>query len=47
MSKKHLNRYVGEFADRHNVRSNDAIDQMGSIVRNMEGRQLPYKKLTQ
>ena len=46
MSKKHLNHYVGEFSGRHNVKSNDTIDQMGSIVRNMDGKQLPHKELT-
>lgn len=45
MSRKHLNRYVGEFSGRHNIRSNDTIDQMGWIVRNMDGKQLPYKEL--
>jgi len=45
MSRKHLHRYVGEFSGRHNIRSNDTIDQMGWIVRNMDGKQLPYKEL--
>jgi len=45
MSRKHLHRYVGEFSGRHNIRSNGTIDQMGWIVRNMDGKQLPYKEL--
>jgi len=46
MSKKHLNRYVNEFAGRHNTRSNDTIDQLEKMVVNMEGKTLPYKELT-
>lgn len=45
MSPKHLNRYVNEFAGRHNDREFDTIDQMGRIVNRMDGKQLPYKKL--
>ena len=33
MSPKHLDRYVGEFAGRHNDRSSNTIDQMVHIVR--------------
>ena len=29
---KHLQRYVGEFADRHNIRDRDTLDQMVSVV---------------
>ncbi len=45
MSKKHLHRYVNEFAGRHNIRPNDTIDQMQWIVKNMDGKTLPYKEL--
>ena len=45
ISHKHLDRYVTEFAGRHNTRSQDTIDQMKSIVRGMVGKQLTYKKL--
>ena len=46
MSVKHLNRYVGEFAVRHNIRENDTIDQMGFMANNMEHKRLKYKELT-
>ncbi len=46
ISVKHLGRYVDEFAGRHNSLSKDTIDQMANVVRNMDGKQLPYKKLT-
>ncbi len=45
MSKKHLHRYVNEFAGRHNIRPNDTIDQMQWIVKNMDSKTLPYKEL--
>ena len=41
MSPKHLNRYVAEFTERHNIRDLDTIDQMGG----MEGKRLTYKAL--
>ena len=42
---KHLERYVDEFAGQHNSRPKDTIDQISSIVRNMDGKKLPYKEL--
>ena len=45
MSEKHLGRYVGEFAGRHNARPADTIDQMSAIVRNMTGKRLRYREL--
>ena len=45
ISPKHLNRYVHEFAGKHNIRCNDTLDQMASIVRGMEGKHLDYKGL--
>ena len=45
MSPKHLDRYVGEFMYRHNVRQSDTKDQMGDVVRNMIGKRLKYKHL--
>ena len=46
MSPKHLDRYVGEFTGRHNVREYDTIDQMVAIVRGMAGQRLRYQDLT-
>ena len=45
MSVKHLNRYVHEFAGRHNDRSFDTIEQMQRIVRGMVGKRLRYNDL--
>ena len=45
MSKKHLNRYVSEFAGRQNIRRKNTIDQMVSVVENMEGKRLRYQDL--
>ncbi len=45
MSPKHLNRYVGEFAGRHNDRGRDTISQMQAIARGMGGKRLRYQDL--
>ena len=45
MSPKHLDRYVQEFAGRHNVRNRDTIEQMKSVRNGMEHRRLTYKAL--
>ena len=45
MSPKHLQRYVSEFAARHNVRDADTIDQMTAVARGMAGKSLPYETL--
>ena len=45
MSAKHLDRYVNEFAGRHNARSEDTLDQMAGIAGRMGGRRLPYADL--
>ena len=37
MSKKHLGRYVTEYVGRHNLRPSDTVDQMGAMVRGMDG----------
>ena len=45
MSPKHLNRYVTEFAARHNDREFNTIDQMEEIMFGMEGKRLRYQDL--
>ena len=45
MSEKHLGRYVGEFAGRHNDRDTDTIDQISAIARGMAGKRLRYRDL--
>jgi transposase-like protein len=45
MSKKHLHRYVNEFAGRHNSRSMDTRHQMADAVRCASGKRLRYKDL--
>ena len=45
LSAKHLQRYVQEFAGRHNVRESDTIDQMGAVVAGMIGKRLCYRDL--
>ncbi len=45
MSKKHLGRYVEEFAGRHNLRELDTIIQMERVVAGMVGKRLKYKEL--
>ncbi|MCY3843874.1 MAG: hypothetical protein OXH69_10080 [Acidobacteria bacterium] len=46
MSPEHVGRYLAEFVGRNNARELDTIDQMGSIVRRMEGRRLRWQDLT-
>ena len=45
MSYKHLQRYVAEFAARHNVRDLDTLNQMAALAKGMEGRRLMYRDL--
>ena len=45
MSEKHLQRYVNEFAGRHNMREMDTIDQMRHVVAGMIGKRLMYREL--
>ena len=45
LSKKHLNRYVTQFAGKYNLRNLDTIDQMGAVVQGMVGKRLRYKDL--
>ena len=41
MSPKHLDRYVTEFAGRHNLREKDTIDQMTGLVNGMGRKAAP------
>ena len=43
MSPKHLDKYVTEFAHRHNVRDQDTIDQMANVLRRLVGKRLQYE----
>ena len=45
MSGKHLNRYVVEFAGRHNDRPADTIEQVRHLMRGMVGKRLRYADL--
>ena len=45
MSEKHLQRYVSEFAGRHNVRDSDTVAQMQSAFAGMVGKRLMYRDL--
>ena len=44
-SRKHLGRYVAEFASRHNMRSADTIDMMGALAKRAVGKRLRYREL--
>ena len=45
LGAKHLQRYVNEFAGRHNIRDLDTIRQMEHVVAAMVGRRLMYRDL--
>ena len=45
ISTRHLHRYVGEFAGRHNMRDFDTIEQMEIVADRMVGKRLRYKEL--
>ena len=45
MSADHLDRYVNEFAGRHNDREADTIDQMRHVAHRLAGRRLKYTEL--
>ncbi|MCY4461428.1 MAG: hypothetical protein OXC26_13715 [Albidovulum sp.] len=45
MSPKHLNRYVQEFAGRHNIRDLDTITPMTVLAQGMVGKRLRYSEL--
>ncbi|MCY4542819.1 MAG: transposase, partial [Rhodobacteraceae bacterium] len=45
LSPKHLQRYVNEFAGRHNIWNRDTIDQMTAIVAGQGGERLMYQEM--
>ena len=45
MSPKHLDRYIREFAGRHNTRELDTTDQMVKLAQGMVGKRLTYREL--
>ena len=45
LSPKHLQRYVNEFAGRHNMRDFDTLDQIKGVGRTMAGKRLKYEEL--
>ena len=45
LSPIHLDRYVQEFATRHNLRGEDTIDIMASVANGMRGKRLRYREL--
>ena len=45
LSVKHLQRYLDEFAARHNVREMDTLDQMAHVAAGMIGQRLMYRDL--
>ena len=45
LSPKHLDRYVQEFAARHNLREEDTIDIMAAVASGMGGKRLRYREL--
>lgn len=46
MSRKHLHRYVAEFAGRNNARRLSTEDRMRLLALGVEGKRLPWKELT-
>ena len=46
MSNKHLDRYVREFAGRHNLREANTLEQMACISKGLLGKRLQYQELT-
>ena len=47
MSPKHLDRYVAEFAGRHNQREDDTLAQMAAMARGLQHKRLRYRDLIQ
>ena len=47
MNKKHLQRYIDEYAGRHNIRPLATMEQIGVTFEGMNGKRLKYKELVQ
>ena len=45
LSPKHLNRYVQEFSQKHNIRDSGTLAQMQNTVGRLVGRNLFYRDL--
>ncbi len=45
LSPKHLQRYVNQFAGRHNFRDLDTLAQMASVTEGLAGKRLQYRDL--
>ena len=45
LSPKHLQRYIDEFAGKHNIRDRDTIDQMRHVVASMVGKHFTCEEL--
>ncbi len=45
LSRRHLDRYVAEFAGRHNMRDKDTLAQISEIASRMVGKRLRYREL--
>ena len=45
MSNKHLDRYIEEFAGRHNARAADTLEQMALMAHGMVNKRLTYQEL--
>lgn len=43
MSSKHLNRYVQNFAGKHNIRKFDTVKQMRAVIARLVGKDLLYR----
>ncbi|MYB37918.1 MAG: IS1595 family transposase [Gammaproteobacteria bacterium] len=46
MSPKHLERYVRQFAGKHNLRESDTVAQLAAVAGALVGRRLLYRDLT-
>ncbi len=43
MSKKHLKRYIDEYAGRHNIHPLSAVDQMDNVIKGLSGKHFKYE----